>query len=83
MQCDHALSITDQLGNIGNWDAFLKENSCEGMPESMRRGLLFERTRQIEDLTQPCIAPDITQLLHIQRNAATEDQGSVNLLASP
>ena len=59
MQRYHALGIADQFGNIGSCNALFKENSCEGVSESMWRGFLFERTRKIKDLPQPRVAPDI------------------------
>ena len=50
MQRYHSLGIADQFGNIGSCNALFKENSCEGVPESMWRGFLFERTRKIKNL---------------------------------
>ena len=42
--------VTQEVRNIGNGDATLQQDTCEGVPKSMRRGRVFELPSELENL---------------------------------
>ena len=83
MPANNGLGIADQFSDVCNRYALLQQNPDERMPKSMRCWLLLERSGQVENGPQPLVAPDVAELLRIERHPAAEDQGSIRFFACP